>query len=85
VLTAGFDIRLSVAVLRIAGGMDLSGLGEAPVFTVDPVKTRPQLMLSVDSGLDDMKDLPPPPPYDQVHTTGLQMFVIMYILHFCYF
>ena len=23
-------------------------------------------MLSIDSGLDDMKDLPPPPPYDQV-------------------
>lgn len=65
VLTSGFDIRLSVGVLRISGGMDLSALGEAPVFTVQPVKTRPQIMLSIDSGLDDMKDLPPPPPYDQ--------------------
>jgi hypothetical protein len=40
VLTSGFDIRLSVGVLRVSGGFDLSGLGEAPVFTVEPIKTR---------------------------------------------
>jgi len=65
VLQSGFDIRLSVAVLRVPGGMDLSALGEAPVFTVDPVKPKAPMMISIDSGLDDMKDLPPPPPYDQ--------------------
>ena len=64
VLQSGFDLRLSVAVLRISGGMDLAGLGDIPVFTVEPAKQKPQIMISIDSGLDDMKDLPPPPPYD---------------------
>lgn len=42
VLTSGFDVRLSVGVLRISGGLDLSALGEAPVFTVEPIKARPE-------------------------------------------
>ena len=71
VLTSGFDVRLSVGVLRISGGLDLSALGEAPVFTVEPIKARPEIMLSVDSGLDDMKDLPPPPPYDHDYPSQL--------------
>ena len=67
VLQGGFDIRLSVAILRISGGLDLAGQGESPVFTVETVKQKATIQISIDSGLDDMKDLPPPPPYyDQI-------------------
>lgn len=60
VLQVAFEMRLSVGVLRLSGGLDISGQGPADIFTIERIK-RFTSQTSVDSGVDD-KDSSNSPP-----------------------
>ena len=60
VLQVAFEMKLSVGVLRLSGGLDISGQGPADIFTIERIK-RFTSQTSVDSGVDD-KDSSNSPP-----------------------
>jgi len=60
VLQLAFEMHLSVSILRITGGFDLSSQGSPSVFSIDPF--RRDIQLTLDEGLAD-SSLPPPPAY----------------------
>ena len=60
-LQLAFEMKLSVAILRIGGGLDLS----SEELVNDLIKSdfiKASSNLSVDSGLDELRDLPTPSP-----------------------
>jgi solute carrier family 12 sodium/potassium/chloride transporter 2 len=57
VLQVAFEMRLSVGVLRLSGGLDISGQGPTDIFTIKRFTSQ----TSVDSGVDD-KDSSNSPP-----------------------
>jgi hypothetical protein len=56
-----FEMKLAVAVLRVSGGFNLSSQ-DLPMELIESNFAKSNSHLSVDSGLDELRDLPPPSP-----------------------
>ena len=63
ILQSAFEMKLSVAVLRINGsGFDVSMFDPSHDLDIKSEFIQSKSHLSVDSGLDELRDLPPPSP-----------------------